>query len=162
MRKRLVTTEAEGGKQVIEGEWLDLEAIAEVEITSEDKLFPIEMALGKEPTTGWRAAAPGEQTIRLVFDQPTTIRRIWLYFVERTAQRSQEFALFAKDLTGESREVVRQQYTFSPTGSTEEIEDYAVELDKVVALELRIDPDRAHDPRQSKEYASLTALRLGR
>ena len=52
------------------GEWLDLEEIARVEITSEDPAFPIEHALGKDVTTGWRASTTGPQIVRLLFDAP--------------------------------------------------------------------------------------------
>jgi hypothetical protein len=74
--------------------------------------------------------------------------------------RSQEFAICATNDGGELREVVRQQFTFSPGGSTEEIEDYAVALDAVTQLEIRIDPDRAHDPAHSQNYASLQSLHI--
>ena len=49
---------------------------------------------------------------------------------------------------------------FSPGGTTEELEDYRVELDGVSALDLRIDPDRSHDSKQSRHVASLQRLRL--
>ena len=39
------------------------------------------------------------------------------------------------------REILRQQYSFSPTGATREVEDYAVNLQGVTVLELRILPD---------------------
>lgn len=94
-----------------------------------------------------------------MFDEPQTIRRIHLHFVEREIERSQEFALFA-GWEGEMREVVRQQWSFSPSGSAEEIEDYAVELDGIRTLELRIDPDRSHDPNSSKTYASLQEMKV--
>jgi hypothetical protein len=140
-------------------DWLDLEKIAQVEISSEDASLPIEHALGKAATTGWRAAGTGPQVIRLKFDTPQPIRRIHLHFVDQAAERSQEFAVFAGS-GAELREVVRQQWSFSPHGSTEEIEDYNVTLDGVTTLELRIDPDRSHDPKQSQNYASLQSLRL--
>ncbi len=38
--------------------------------------------------------------------------------------------------------VVRQQWNFSPDGSTAESEDYAIDLKRVSILELTIDPDR--------------------
>jgi hypothetical protein len=139
--------------------WRDLERIARVEITSEDEAFPIEHALGKVETTGWRAAGTGPQIIRLHFDEPLTIHRIYLHFIDKTAERSQEFAIFAGSGT-ELREVVRQQFSFSPGGSTEEIEDYTVALEHVTVMELKIDPDRSHDPNQSQSYASLQSLRL--
>jgi len=143
----------------IAGPWRDLERIARVEITSETEGFPIEHALGKTVTTGWRAAVPGPQVIRLHFDEPLAIRRIQLHFVDRASERSQEFAVFAGS-GKELREVVRQQWNFSPNGTTEEIEDYTVELQGVTMLELRIDPDRSHDPALSQSYASLQSLKL--
>jgi hypothetical protein len=157
LRKRLVSTEEAGG--VAAGEWLDLEKIAQVELTSEDPAFPIEHALGGTGTTGWRAAGTGPQVIRLVFDAPQKIRRIQVHFVDRVSERTQEFAIFAQ--VGDAlREVVRQQWNFSPHGTTEELEDYKVELNGMMALELRIDPDRSHDPKQSQHVASLQRLRL--
>jgi len=53
---------------------LDLEHAATVEVTSEDKDFPIESSLSIEPSHGWRAAEPGAQEIRLVFDQPQQLK----------------------------------------------------------------------------------------
>ncbi len=50
--------------------WLDLEALARVEVTSEDAAYPIESALLPVGATGWRAESPGEQTIRLFFEAP--------------------------------------------------------------------------------------------
>jgi XRCC1 N terminal domain len=142
-----------------QGDWLNLDDIAQVEISSEDAHFPIENALGKAVTTGWRAAEKGPQVIRLQFDAPQTIRRIQLHFVERSGERSQEFAVFA-GAGSELRDVVRQQWSFSPHGATEEIENYTVDLTGITTLELRIDPDRSHDPKQSQAYASLQSLKL--
>jgi hypothetical protein len=158
MRKSIVSPPAET-KLPIDDLWRDLERIARVEITSEDEAFPIEHALGKAVTTGWRAATTGPQVIRLFFDEPQSIRRIHLHFVDRAAERSQEFAVYAGS-GADLREVVRQQWTFSPHGTTEEVEDYTVDLSGITALELRIDPDRSHDPALSQSYASLQTLKL--
>ena len=159
MRKSLISASGSTKQTSLRENWKNLEVIARAEISSEDTAFPIEKALGKEATTGWRASEPGPQVIRLDFDEPQTVRRIHLHFVERERERSQEFAVFA-GWSGEMREVVRQQWSFSPHGSTEEIEDYTVELDKVTTLELRIDPDRSHDPKMSQHHASLQSLRV--
>ena len=158
MRKSIVspTPAAAAARHEI---WRDLERIARVEITSEDELFPIEHALGKAAATGWRAATPGPQVIRLHFDEPQAIHRIQLHFIDRDSERSQEFALLAGK-GGELAEIVRQQWSFSPHGSTEEIEDYTVDLEGVTALEIQIDPDRSHDPKLSRSYASLQSLKL--
>jgi hypothetical protein len=157
MRKVVVSERPAGTPE--SDSWLPLEKIASVEISSEEPNFPIEHALRESGTGGWRASAPGPQRIRLIFDQPQTIRRIQLHFVEKDAERSQEFWLLA--LVGDDlRDIVRQQWNFSPQGTTEELEDYRVELSGVNALELRIDPDRAHDPLQSRHIASLEKLKL--
>jgi len=159
MRKSIVTPIVTATSPL--GElWRDLIRIARVEMTSEDPAFPIEYALGKTITTGWRAAATGPQMIRLNFDEPLSIRRIQLHFIDRAAERTQEFVLLAKGEDGVLREVVRQQWVFSPGGATEEIEDYAVELSGVTALELQIDPDRAHNAAHSQSFASLASLRI--
>jgi hypothetical protein len=158
MRKSVITPVA-GAVAAAQDEWLDLDKIAQVEISSEDVNFPIEHALGKTPTTGWRAARTGPQVVRLQFDEAQAIRRIRLHFVDPAAERSQEFALYAGS-GAELREVVRQQWSFSPGGATEEIEDYTVDLSGVKTLELRIDPDRSHDPKASQNYASLQSLKL--
>jgi hypothetical protein len=139
--------------------WRDLERIARVEISSEDESFPIENALGKKESAGWRAATTGPQLIRLHFDEPQTIRRIQLHFVEKSVERSQEFSVHAGS-GAELKEVVRQQWSFTPNGSTEEIENLTVNLSGITTLELRIDPDRSHDPKQSQTYASLQSLKL--
>ena len=122
--------------------WLDLEPLAQVEITSEDVEHPIESALIPGSGSGWRAARPGEQTIRLLFDKPLKIRRIHLLFSEDQQERTQEFVLRWSSNQGESyREIVRQQYNFSPLAATREVEDYGIDLDGVTAFELRILPD---------------------
>jgi hypothetical protein len=120
--------------------WLDIERLSEVEITSESAAHPVESAItGSGP--GWRAAQPGEQTIRLIFDHPLSLRRILLRFVEQEQARTQEFTLrWTPEGDEHSREIVRQQYTFAPPGTIEEIEDYRVELNGVKTLELKIIP----------------------
>ncbi len=77
-----------------------------------------------------------------MFDEPQRLRRIWLRFVETARDRTQEFSLRWLPAAGSPvRQIVRQQWTFSPAGSIEETEDYRVELDGVSALELAIVPD---------------------
>ena len=141
MRKRIVPTTV-ATPTVAESEWVDVRRDAEVELTSEDAEFPVESALGPATGAGWRAAEPGPQTIRLHFDRPRDLRRIRLVFDERQASRTQEVALrWAGGGERTYREIVRQQYTFSPQGASREVEDYAVELRGVSSLELSIVPD---------------------
>ena len=137
--------------------WLDLEALARVEVTSEDAAHPIESALLTVGATGWRAQSPGEQTIRLLFDCAQSVRRIRLVFREENEARTQEFVLrWSPTVDGSSREILRQQYHFSLSGATEEIEDYRVQLEDVVALEITIIPNISG----VDAYASLAELRL--
>ena len=93
--------------------------------TSEDKAHPIEGAFNLTGDTGWRAPSTGEQTIRLRFDRPCDVRRIHLVFLEHEHQRTQEFLLrWSAGNEDSYRDVVRQQYTFSPPGNSREVEDY--------------------------------------
>ena len=136
--------------------WLDVEHTALVEVTSEENGFPIESALlGAEG--GWRAADPGTQTIRLIFDEPQNLRRIWLVFEDSENARTQEFVLrWSADGGNSFQEIVRQQWNLSPPESVREVEDYAVELSAVTALELIIVPDK----NGGAARASLASLRL--
>src|SRR6185369_12216642 len=81
MRKRVIKPTAVDDTAV-ETEWLDVEELAQVEVTSEDAAHPIESALVPGHEGGWRAAQPGDQTVRLVFDRPQRVGRIWLLFIE--------------------------------------------------------------------------------
>lgn len=122
--------------------WYDLEAIAQVELSSEHPEHPIENALAFHGQGGWWAAVPGEQTLRLLFDEPRHIRRIHLVFSEHDQSRTQEFLLrWARDDGSKYREILRQQFHFSPPDTTLETEDYSVDLLAVRAIELRIIPN---------------------
>ena len=138
-------------------EWLNIEEIARVEVSSEDPEHPIESAFKHAETPGWRANQPGEQTIRLLFDEPKDIRRIGLRFSEPQLERTQQFTLrWANSQTGPYREIVRQQWNFNPQNSITEMEDYKVDLHHVLALELTIDPDLG----KNQTFASLANWRL--
>lgn len=137
-------------------QWLDLEELARVEISSEDPLYPFENALHGEGWNEWRAAAPGLQIIRLTFNRPQSIRRIRLEFREDRQERVQEFALYATSENQARKEMLRQQWSFSPDGSTQEVEDYPVELADVTVMELQIDPGR----RDKQRIASLQSIAL--
>lgn len=140
MRKRIIGQVQEGNEPP--GDWLNVEELAEVEITSEDAAHPIESALVSGGTTGWRAAGPGKQTIRVLFASPQRVRRIWLNFLETRTGRTQEYVLRWSPDGGQSfREIVRQQWNFSPDGATRQTEDHHVDLPAVTVLELSIIPD---------------------
>ena len=122
--------------------WLDVGSAASVEVTSEENGYPIESALLDGENRGWRAAIPGTQTIRLLFDQPQKLRRISLVFEEHETTRTQEFVLRWSSDGGRSfREIVRQQWNFSPPHTVREFQAYEVELSGVTVLELNTTPD---------------------
>jgi hypothetical protein len=143
MRKKVIKRVPRRIKDVPTDAWLPLAELVDVEVTSENPAHPIEGALEPGQHSGWRAAIPGEQTIRLLFKQPTPLHRIVMRFVEHDVERTQEYVLRWSPDNGQSfKEVVRQQWNFSPRGSTEEIEDHEVELPNVTVLELTITPDK--------------------
>ena len=138
MRKRIVPVEQ---ALEIDGDWFDLGSLAEVEISSEDPEYPIESALISGNGSGWRAGTPGQQMIILLFSPPQKVTRIHLHFEEQSVARTQEYALrWAPERSQPCREIVRQQWNFSPSGATVEIEDHLVEVPSVEVLELIIDP----------------------
>ena len=156
MRKRIIGSIPRDISAAEPG-WLDLEHLAQVEITSEDVDYPIESALIPPAGPGWRAAQPGEQTIRLMFDAPLRVRRIHLVFSAGELERTQEFVLRWSPDGGQSyREILRQQYNFSSPDAASEVEDYDLDLDGVTALELKIVPDISGGGAR----ASLAQLRL--
>ena len=156
MRKRIVGP-VEQGTAPRDQDWLNVEKLAEVEITSEDAAYPIESALLPGSTSGWRAAAPGKQTIRLLFSHPQRLRRIWLSFEETRIERTQEYVLRWSADGGQSfQEIVRQQWNFSPQGASSQTQDHHVELPAVSVLELSIIPDISG----GTALASLAQLRL--
>lgn len=156
MRKIMTPREPHGGPGS-EKEWLNLGSAAQVEISSEDPAHPIESALQPDGGAGWRAAEPGEQVIRLIFDSPIALRKILLVVEEHERQRLQQFVLrWSQDQGRSYRELVRQQYNFSPPGTSCEREEYTVNLAGVTALEIDIVPDLSG----SNARASLSRLRL--
>src|SRR5262249_14922800 len=156
MRKRIIA-QVQKDTAISGQDWLNVERLAEMEITSEDAVHQIESALLPGRASGWRAAEPGKQTIRLLFNHPQRLRRIWMNFVEPQTERTQEYVLRWSPDSGQSfREIVRQQWNFSPPSTTNETEDHHVELPAVTMLELSIIPDISGD----NAFASLARLRL--
>ena len=156
MRKRQIISTPQNAATSDE-DWLDIGRAASVEVTSEETGFPIESALLGETSQGWRAADSGAQTIRLIFDEPRRLRRIWLVFEDNQGGHTHEFVLRWSPDGGHSfREIVRQQWNFSQSDAVRETENYAVELSEVTVLELTISPDKSG----GKFRASLVNLRL--
>jgi hypothetical protein len=140
---------------------IDIAAVAAVLVTSEDPDHPVDHAFDQQRGPGgshWVAGETGEQTLILAFDAPQTIRRILLEVEEPGVVRTQELQLAVSGDGGQTyRELVRQEFNFSPPGTTFESEAWAVTAEGVTHLRLWIKPDKGGKPCR----ATLTSLVLG-
>ncbi len=138
----------------------DIAALATVLVTSEAADHPIDNVFDTQRGPGgsrWVAAAPGEQVLILAFDAAQTIRQVSLEIEELEVSRTQELELSVSADDGQTyRELHRQEYTFSPPGTTFEREDWAVTAEGITHLQLRIKPDKGGKPCR----ATLTSLAI--
>ena len=134
--------------------------MATVLVTSEAAEHPVDHAFDAHRGPGgsrWVAGEPGEQTLILAFDAPQAIRRVALEVEESEVARTQELQMAVSSDGGTTyRELLRQEYNFSPPGTTFEREDWAVNAEGVTHLRLRIRPDKGGKPYR----ATITSLVL--
>ncbi len=139
---------------------LDIAALATVAVTSETPDHPVENAFDNQREPGgsrWIAATPGEQTLILAFDAPQNIRQVMLEVEENHDSRTQELQLGVSHDGGNTyRELLRQEFNFSPSSTTFEREEWTVASEQVTHLRLCIKPDKGGRPCR----ASLTTLSL--
>ena len=156
MRKHIVHPSSIAAASPAEA--LPVADLATVLVTSEAADFPVEHAFDDRRGPGgsrWRAAEPGEQTLTVVFDVPQILRRVILEVEEREVERTQElWVTFSEDGGRTYHELVRQEYTFSPSGATFEREEWTVSAQQVTQVQVRIKPDKGGRP----SYATLTTL----
>ena len=157
LRKHILTSPATVRRRASEK---DIAAIATVLVTSEDPHHPIEHAFDDQRGPGgsrWIAAESGAQTLILAFDVPQTIQAVHVEIEEPDVTRTQEMDVAVSADGGQTyRELVRQQYNFSPPGTTIEREDWSVSADRTTHFRLRITPDKGGKDCR----ATLTALTL--
>lgn len=138
----------------------EIVAIATVWVTSEAVDAPIDHVFDPRRGPGgsrWVAALPGDQQVILAFDTPQTLRMISLEVEEPEVSRTQVLHVSISCDGGQSyQELRRQEYTFSPPGTTFEREEWAVSSDGVTHLHLMITPDTGGHPCR----ATLTSLAL--
>ena len=158
LRKRVLTTDpivpAAGPSEK------DIATIATVLVTSEDPDHPIDHAFdgrrGPEADR-WIAGQSGEQAIVLAFDAPQTIRRVLVEINEPDISRTQEMDVSVSTDGGRTyRELVRQEYIFSPPGTSRESEEWSVSAGGVSHLRVTIKPDKGGKACR----ATLTTLAL--
>ena len=141
--------------------WLDLDGFAEVDVSRPKRRCTqssLHCLLRPQTESSWEAAEPGPQTVRILFDRPQRIDNVLLEFQEFQLARTQEFLLRWSSNGGKSyREIVRQQYNFSPPTTTVEREHYSIDLADMTNIELTIIPDISGESAR----ASLSRLRMG-
>ena len=139
---------------------IDIAARATVQVTSESTEHLVNDAFDTQRGPGgtrWVGGEPGEQAVILAFDAPQTIHRILLEVEEPGVARTQELQLAVSGDGGQTyRELVRQEFNFSPPGTTFEREDWAVTAAGVTHLRLQIKPDKGSKPCR----ATITSLVL--
>ena len=158
MRKR-ITGEATRDPTPAGPDWLDLERLAEVEVTSEDPGHPIESALTAGRGTGWRAAGPGEQVVRLALRRagPAAAGPRRVPRGGGGADAGVRPPVVGRRRGARSGRSSGSSGTFSPPGTTEEVEEYRVRPARGrSALELDVTPDISGGDAR----ASLAELRV--
>ena len=136
----------------------DIAAIATVLVTSEAPEHPVDHVFDTRRGPGgsrWVGEEPGEQTLIVAFDTPQTLRKISLEIEEQDASRTQELSLALSHDGGQTyQSLLRQEYNFSPPGTTFEREEWTIVADGVTHVQLVIKPDKGGKP----YHATLTSL----
>lgn len=133
---------------------------ASIAYSSEDPAHPLENLFDGRSGPGathWMSARPDTiEHIVLEFDQPQTIARLVYEVEEATRERTQEIRVEVSEDGGRTyRQILVQEYTFSPGGATYQREDQRFNLHGVTHLRLTIVPNK-----NGHGTATLTALRL--
>mgnify|MGYP001567813906 CR=1 FL=1 len=145
LRKR-IAAQPEEVKNQKEGRILDLINSAEVIFTSESESHPMDNLVDGSRGRGssqWIAGTSGPQVLIFKFDTPQHITEI-VYEIEETKDtRTQELLLEASTDAGKNyRELVRQEYNFSPSGSTFQKEVVTLNIPGATNIKMTIKPDK--------------------
>ena len=139
---------------------LDVKAGATVAYSSEQPDHPVDNIFdGRDGPHGtfWASASTDTtETILLEFDQPQNISRLIFEAEERRVERTQEVRLEVSSDGGNSfRQLLVQEFVFSPAGATFQREDLRLSAVGVSHLRLTIVPHKNGSGR-----AAITSLRL--
>jgi hypothetical protein len=153
LRKQLIKS----APALMPGE-INVVTAATVLVTSEDPEHPVDHAFDSHRGLGgtrWIAGEPGEQTLIVAFDGTEAVGRVILEVEEPEVVRTHELQLAISSDGGRTyRDVLRQEYNFSPPGTTFEREDWAVSAAGATHLRLQVKPDKGDKPCR----ATLTSL----
>jgi hypothetical protein len=157
LRKQILHT---GSVKPAYHDGISIQDVATVFVTSEAVDHPVDHICDGHHGRGatrWIAGEPGEQVIVLAFDSPQDLHKVSLEIEEPNVSRTQELTLALSFDGGQTyREVLRQEYNFSPPGTTFERETWVVPARAVTHLRLCIKPDKSNHP----AYATITSLVL--
>ena len=139
---------------------IDIGNCATIIYSSESPAHPVEYMLDSHRGPGatrWTSARSDvTEQIVLEFDKPQTISRLAYEVEERTRERTQEVRLEVSEDEGRTyRQVLVQEFNFSPTGATYQREDQRLNLHQISHLRLTIVPNKS-----GSGTATLTSLRL--
>jgi hypothetical protein len=157
IRKRHLAANEEAASAARE---IDIAACAAIAYSSEDPAHPVEHLLDGRSDPGgtrWVSANPDStERILVEFDRPQTISRLIYEVEEKARDRTQEVRVDISDDGGRVyRQILVQEYNFSPRGATFQREDLSVVLSAITHLRLTIVPNK-----NGAGAASLTTLRL--
>jgi F5/8 type C domain-containing protein len=158
MRKRLMS-EQDLRPPERRGE-IDIASRATLAYSSEDPAHPIEHLIdghcGRGGTHWASARANATERIVLEFDHPQQISCLVYEVEECWQERTQEVRVEVSSDHGRTyRQVLVQEYTFSPQGAIFQHEELRLELPAITHLSLTIVPNKS-----GSGVATLTALRL--
>jgi hypothetical protein len=100
--------------------------------------------------------------IVLEFDQPQTISRLVYEVEEATRERTQEVRVeVLEDRARTYRQILVQEYNFSPRGATYQREEQRLDLGRVTHLRLRLFRTRTAPGRRLLRRSASSRKRLG-
>jgi hypothetical protein len=139
---------------------VDIARCATIAYSSEDPAHPVEHLLDGQSGLGatrWMSARPDvTEQIVVEFDHPQTISRLVYEVEEAIRERTQEVRVDVSEDGGRTyRQLLVQEYTFSPRGATYQREEQRLNLHQVSHLRLTIVPNKG-----GSGTATLTSLRL--
>jgi F5/8 type C domain len=158
LRKRPL--EADGATSARTADEVDIASCATIAYSSENPAHPIEHLLDGRSGPGatrWISARPDViEQIVVEFDQPQTISRLVYEVEEAMRERTQEVRVEVSGDGGRTyRQILVQEYNFSPGGATYQREEQRLNLHQVSHLRLTIVPNK-----NGSGTATLTSLRL--
>ncbi|NDU80196.1 MAG: hypothetical protein G3I11_02440 [Ferrovum sp.] len=127
---------------------IDIIHNAEVTVTSESENSPLDNIVDGSIGPGssqWVAGTIGLQALVFKFDTPQSIIRVIYEIQEQDVARTQEVCFEVSTDSGANfREILRQEYNFSPAGSTFQREELKLDLHQITDLKMIIKPDKGN------------------